>query len=192
MTSDNKVIPLHHHNTIEIDDSRLQAMWQSHNRRQGLLYGALGLAGVTGVLLGLAAIVWAVMSHQPTPQITVSVPKQPAPVVNITVPQQPQQRPSAPQPSVRTDGAPSVVTEYVIFKKVYVDNIQVETGWQYQDSTATAPYSQYCHAWIGATGVLQLGDDRQPRPSLATDAQALNLPEAQAQALLKGCQWYPG
>jgi hypothetical protein len=191
MTSDNKVIPLHPYNTIEIDDSRLQAMWQSHNRRQGLLYGALGLAGVTGVLLGLAAIVWAVMSHQPTPQITVNVPKQPAPVVNITVPEHPL-RPSEPQPSVRAGGAPPVVTEYAIFKDVEMDNIHIQTGWHYRNSTDTAPSSQECHAFIGATGRLELAFDRHPSESLARDAQALNVPEAQAQALLKQCQWYPG
>src|SRR5215469_2817916 len=130
MTDSNKVIPLHPSSTIEIDDTRLQAMWRSHNYRQGLLYGALGLAGLTGVLLALAAIVWAVMSHQPQikvnvqppnvnvqpPNVTVNVPKQPAPVVNnnITVPDRPL-FPAAPPPPARADGAPPVVTEYSIF-----------------------------------------------------------------------------
>ena len=199
MTSDNKVIPLHHHNTIEIDDSRLQAMWKSHNRRQGLIYGALGLASVTGVLLGLAAIVWAVMSHQPTPQIkvdvqppnvTVNVPKQPAPVVNITVPERPL-RPIDPPPPVRADGAPPIVTEYVIFKDVDVgEDIHVQTGWQYHNSTDTVPYHQWCYASISATSRLPLGFNGQPSGSLATDARALNLPEAQARAWVKECQWY--
>jgi hypothetical protein len=201
MTSDNKVIPLHPYNPIEIDDTRLRAMWRSHNYRQGLLYGALGLAGITGVLLALAAIVWAVMSgSHPAPQIkvnvqppnvTVNVPKQEAPVVNVTVPQ-PQLRPSEPPPPVRADGAPPIVTEYVIFKDVHVGNITVQTGWWYRTSTDTMPYNQECHAYIGATGNLELSVNRQPAEFLARDARTLNLPEAQAQALVRQCQWYPG
>jgi hypothetical protein len=203
MTSDDKVIPLHPYSTIEIDDTRLQAMWRSHNYRRGLLYGALGLAGITGVLLALAAIVWAVMSgSHPAPQIkvnvqppnvTVNVPKQPAPVVNnnITVPQ-PQQRPADPQPATRTEGGIPIVTEYVTFQDVYLGNIEIQTGWQYRKSGDPAPYHQWCHAWISATTILQVGIDGHPNASLAKDAQALNLSEAQAQALLKQCQWYPG
>src|SRR5262245_54008346 len=98
MTSDNKVIPLHPYNTIELDETRLESMWRSHDRRQGMIYGVLGLAGVAAILLAVAAVVWAAMSSQPAPQVkvnvqppnvTVNVPKQPAPVVNITVPEQP-------------------------------------------------------------------------------------------------------
>jgi hypothetical protein len=174
MTSDDKVIPLHPYSTIEIDDTRMQAMWRSHNYRRGLLYGALGLAGVTGVLLALAAIVWATMSgSHPAPQVkvdvqppnvnvqppnvTVNVPQQPAPVVNITVPQS-QLRPADPQPSARSEGGAPVVTEFVTFKEVYVSDIRVETGWQYRNSTDTMPYYQYCHAYVGATGFLQLAN----------------------------------
>jgi hypothetical protein len=207
MTSDNKVIPLHPYNPIEIDDSRLQAMWRSHDRRQGMIYGVLGLGGVAAILLAVAAVVWAGMSNQPTPQIkvnveppnvnvqppnvTVNVPQQPAPVVNITVPERPL-LPSEPKSPARTeDGAP-VKTEIVIFKEVRVGDLLVDTGWQYRHSTDTIPYRQWCYTYIGATGSLQLGINGQPWQFLARDARTLNLPEAQAQALLKQCQWYPG
>ena len=166
MTSSSEVIPLHPYNTIEIDDTRLQAMWRSHDRRQGMIYGVLGLAGVAAILLAVAAVVWAAMSSQPAPQIkvdvqppnvTVNVPEQPAPVINITVPERPL-RPPEPPPLVRGEGAPPIVTEYATFKDVDVgDNIQVQTGWQYRNSTDTVPYNQDCHAFIGATGRLRPG-----------------------------------
>jgi hypothetical protein len=193
-----KVIPLHPYNAIEIDDTRLQAMWRSHDRRQGMIYGVLALAGVAAILLAVAAVVWAAMSRQPAPQVkvdvqppsvTVNVPKQEAPVVNITVPEH-KLLPSEPQPAARADGAPPIVTEYVIFKEVNVGGIIVDTGWQYHNSTDTVPYHQWCYASISATSRLPLGFNGQPSGSLAMDAQALNLPEAQAQAWLKQCQWW--
>jgi hypothetical protein len=198
MMSDDKVIPLHSYNTIEIDDTRLQAMWRSHSRRQSLVYGVLALAGVAVILFAVAAVVWAAMSGgRPAPQVkvdvqppnvTVNLPKQPAPVVNITVPERPL-RPAEPQPSTRAEGAPPIVTEYAIFKEVQVGDLKVETGWEYKNSTDTVPHAQWCYTLIGATGRLELGANGQPSETLATDAQALNLPEAQAQALLKQCQW---
>ena len=185
-----KVIPLHLYNTIEIDDTRLQAMWRSHDRRQGMIYGVLTLAGVAAILLAVAAVVWAAMSRQPAPQVTVNLPKQPAPVVNVTVPERPL-LPSEPTPAARGDGASPIVTEYVIFKDVDLgENIHVQTGWQYHNSTDTVPYLQWCYASISATSRLPLGFNGQPSGSLATDAQALNVPEAQAQAWLKQCQWW--
>jgi hypothetical protein len=53
------------------------------------------------------------------------------------------------------------------------------------------PYEQQCHALIGATGRLELGSNGQPSEVLTRDAQALNLPEAQARAWVKDCHWYP-
>jgi hypothetical protein len=173
-----RVIPLHPYNTIEIDDTRLQAMWRSHDRRQGMIYGVLGLAGVAAILLTVAAVVWAAKSSQP------------APVINITVPERPL-RPPEPPPFVRGKGAPPIVTEYATFKNVDVGDITVQTGWQYHNSTDTVPYKQECHAFIGATGQLELAINGQPWEFLARDARARNLPEAQAQALVKECQWYP-
>src|SRR5262245_18507083 len=199
MPSSSKVTPLHPYNTIEIDDTRLQAMWRSHDRRQGMIYCVLGLAGVAAILLAVAAVMWVAMSSRPAPQVkvdvqppnvTVNAPKQPAPVINITVPERPL-RPLELQPPVRGDGAPPIVTEYSIFKDVRVGDIMVQTGWRYRNSTDTVPYEQECHAWINATGVLQLAVNGRPAEFLARDARALNLPEAQAQALVKECQWRP-
>jgi hypothetical protein len=200
MTSSSKVIPLHPYNTIEIDDTRLQAMWRSHDRRQGMLFGVLGLAGVAAILLGVATVVWAAMSRQPAPQVkvdvqppnvTVNVPEPPPPVINITVPPAlaPQQLPQAPPPAA-DEG--KVVTEYAIFKDVMLgDRIKVQTTWNYRSSIDKLPYNQECHAFIGATGYIQLAVNGQPWKFLAKDARALNLPEAQAQALVKECQWHP-
>ncbi|HSY86589.1 MAG TPA: hypothetical protein VLA85_08460, partial [Verrucomicrobiae bacterium] len=66
-----------------------------------------------------------------------------------------------------------------------------QTAWEYRNSTDTVPYNQDCHAYVGATSLLRLGFNGQPSEFLARDARALNLPEAQARALVKECQWYP-
>jgi hypothetical protein len=192
MTSNTKVIPLHPYNTIEIDDTRLQAMWRSHDRRQGMLFGVLGLAGVAATMLGVAAIVWAAMSAQPAPQIKVDVhmPKQEPPVINIAPPAAQPGLPQAPMPpSASNEGQP--VTEYVIFHVVNVVGHTVHTGWKYGRSTDSAPYKQWCYVNIDTTMRLDLGFDGALSSRLEEDVRKIGMSEQEARELAQSCKWHP-
>jgi hypothetical protein len=186
---------------VEIDDSRLQALWARQNRRSMLLAGA---AGALAVLAGVALVIMALRFNTEPPVVNVAgpvvnVPEQPAPVVNVPAPivnvtpnievKVPQAAPPpAPLLQPRT-GESKIVTEYHQFHTVTVGNYGVVSGWKFRNSNDTKPYLQYCYVQTSRTGILELAEEGKVSSTIDNDARAVNVAPALAKTLAQSCRW---
>jgi hypothetical protein len=166
---------------VEIDDSRLQAMWARQHRRSMLTTGALGLIGVAAILVAVAMVIWALrLGHQEPPVVHVTLPPSQAPASAPLLPQ-------APPP---TPGESKLVTEYTIFHNAEVDDFVISTGWKYRNSNDTEPYEQYCHWHISKTRMVVLGYNGVSAEDLAEQVRAVDVNMADAARYVTHCKWF--
>jgi hypothetical protein len=166
-------------------------MWVRQHRRSLLSTSAFVLLGVAAVLVALAAVVWASgLGHREPPVVNIAPPAiHFAP--NITVqPGTTGAFPPAPVNPTSTENEGSkVVTEYVIFRHVKVDDFDVATGWQYRDSKDAMPYEQWCYVNVRRTGRLAIGWNGKTSATLYEDARTLGIGSEQAARFVDNCQW---
>ena len=178
-----------HPGPVEIDDTRLQSIWERQHRRSMLITGPLGLIGVAAILVAIAMVIWALRLGPQVPPVVNIAP----PAINVTVP--PPQAgapgpflPQAPPPTPQS--GEKLVTEYTIFHKAQFDDFLISTGWKFRKSSDTEPYHQYCHWHISQTRQVVLGSNGVLAEDLADQVRAEGVSMADATRYFTHCRWF--
>jgi hypothetical protein len=95
----------------------------------------------------------------------------------------------APTPASKT------VVDFTIFRTTEVGDLEVHTGWHYQNASDTAPTVQYCHvvkASVPDALQLPIAHDRMPVEFNSVQAAKAGITWADVQRALPHCEWFNG